>query len=270
LADVPCEIIVVDGGSTDGALEWLLKQKDVITIVQHNRGRWRGKKIERRSWGYFMNLGFRLAQGKYICMLSDDCLVVPGAIRKGLAFFESQLAKGEKVGGVAFYMRNYPDEERYYVHVALDRTISVDHGLYLNKALEDVGYLDEESYVFYFGDIDLALKLWDKGYKILASEASFIEHSTHADILTRKSNYEKSHADFLKFRAKWQRVFPLDQSRDLHTKQEREYVDQSRTARKLSIYYQLLRLNFKYPLSRLKGIVRIRERLGLLKRPEEK
>ena len=33
------EHIVVDGGSTDGALEWLMQQKDIITIVQHNRSR---------------------------------------------------------------------------------------------------------------------------------------------------------------------------------------------------------------------------------------
>ena len=55
------EIIIVDGGSTDGTLNWLKKQKDAITIIQHNRGKWRGIQIERRSWGYFMNLGFKCA-----------------------------------------------------------------------------------------------------------------------------------------------------------------------------------------------------------------
>ena len=62
-ATVPYEIIVVDGGSTDGILEWLIDQKDIVTIVQHNRGEFRGRPIRRRSWGYFMNLGFRSAQG---------------------------------------------------------------------------------------------------------------------------------------------------------------------------------------------------------------
>ena len=54
------EIIVVDGGSEDGTLEWLLEQKDVITVVQHNKARSEGGRT-RRSWGYFMNLGFRAA-----------------------------------------------------------------------------------------------------------------------------------------------------------------------------------------------------------------
>jgi glycosyltransferase involved in cell wall biosynthesis len=71
---VPYEIIVVDGGSTDGTLRWLNKQKDIITIVQHNRGSFRGKPVERRSWGYFMNLGFKCARGRFIVMISDDTL----------------------------------------------------------------------------------------------------------------------------------------------------------------------------------------------------
>ncbi len=66
------EIIIIDGGSTDGTIKWLVGQKDIITIIQHNRGKINGKKIERKSWGYFMNLGFKSSKYGYILMISDD------------------------------------------------------------------------------------------------------------------------------------------------------------------------------------------------------
>ena len=30
------EIIVIDGGSTDGTCDWLAKQRDILTIIQPN------------------------------------------------------------------------------------------------------------------------------------------------------------------------------------------------------------------------------------------
>ena len=111
--EVPYETIVVDGGSTDGSLKWLKQQKDIITIVQHNRGSFRGQALRRRSWGYFMNLGFKCTQGKFILMISDDSLLVPGSVMNGLNHYEHLAAQGRNIGAIAFYYRNWPDQSDY-------------------------------------------------------------------------------------------------------------------------------------------------------------
>ena len=202
LVDFAHEIIVIDGGSDDGSLRWLSAQKDVVTIIQHNRGDWRGKPLERRSWGYFMNLGFKCAQGKYICMLSDDCLVIPGAIRHGYAEFEQLLTEGKNIGALAFYWRNWPEYARYFVMRA-GAQIFVNHGIYLKAALEAVNYLDETHYLFYCADADLCFRLARAGYLTVATDRSLIEHYSHANMPSRKSNKPVGERDFAQFKARW-------------------------------------------------------------------
>lgn len=209
LCPFPSEIIVIDGGSTDGTLTWLSRQKDIITIVQHNRGEWRGRPVGRRSWGYFMNLGFRCAQGKYICMLSDDCLVVPGAIKNGAELFDSSIESGEKIGAVAFYWRNWPEEKEYRVGLTFGNHIFVNHGLYLNRALADVGYVDENGYQFYHADGDLCLKMWNKGYSCKASPDSYIEHYAHANEQIRETNAAMQKKDWNYYENKWSPLYPV-------------------------------------------------------------
>jgi glycosyltransferase involved in cell wall biosynthesis len=206
-ASFPSEIIVVDGGSSDGTLPWLLKQKDIITIVQHNRGISAGKYIKKRSWGYFMNLGFKAAQGKYICMLSDDCLVVPGAIRNGYDLFETERGNGRNLGGVAFYWRNWPNMEKYQVVTTLNDKLLVNQGMFLREALYKVDFIDEETYQFYNADGDLCIKMWNIGFEICASDTSFIEHFFHANINIRKSNIKSEKNDWDAFLRKWNGIF---------------------------------------------------------------
>lgn len=223
------EIIVVDGGSDDGSLTWLQDQKDIITIIQHNRGEWNGKKIRRRSWGYFINLGFKCAQGKYACMLSDDCLVVPGAIKNGYDYFEQQLARGKNVGALAFYWRDWSVQQKYHVMCTLGNKIYVNHGMYLTKALADVGFAEEDLYFFYYADGDLCLKMWNKGYECLECPDSYIEHYPHANLTARKSNHELFRSDFKSYVKKWDGIFYDPRLNNLGMLIEKEFEDKFNT-----------------------------------------
>lgn len=226
LEGIEHEVLIIDGGSTDGTIRWLAEQKDLITIVQHNRGEWRGEPIERKSWGYFMNLGFRAATGTYVCMLSDDCLVIPGAIKKGVEQLEKAAQRKKRVGAAAFYWRNWPEQKRYWVGVTFGDHLFVNHGLYLREALERVGYIDEEAYHFYHADGDLSLRMWEAGYETVEAENSFIEHYSHANEEVREGNLERQQADWRTYETRWGKLGKPEVDW-----RERDYHDPDETAR---------------------------------------
>lgn len=229
-ANLAYETIVVDGGSTDGSLSWLVKQKDLVTIVQHNRGEFRGKPIRRRSWGYFMNLGFKSAQGRYVLMISDDCLLVPGAMERGVEHLQQLEAAGRKIGGGAFYFRNWPNEPDYYVQRTLGGKLMVNHGLYSREALEAVGFVDEERYGFYKADGDLCLKMWEAGYEVVDCPGAYVEHFEGANRAVRKSNRELLARDREAYRQRWDGIFWDADGPELRDQLTVSFDDPSRTA----------------------------------------
>jgi glycosyltransferase involved in cell wall biosynthesis len=201
--EVPSEIIVVDGGSKDGTIQWLVAERDIITIVQHNRESIGETSRRKRSWGYFMNLGFKCAEGRYICLISDDSVVHPDTIANGVRRFDRELAEGRRLGGLAFYWRSWPEENKYRVGITLSKKLFVNHGLFLREAIAKVDWIDEDRYGFYCADGDLSLKLWDAGYEVHACEDALLEHFENASATLREDNLRTLDADWKNYVARW-------------------------------------------------------------------
>lgn len=224
--DKPMEIIVIDGGSTDGTPDWLMRQSDIITIIQHNRGPAPVHK-RKRSWGYFINLGFRIAQAPWVLMLSDDCLLLPNAITEAESHARSLKDQGRKIGGVAFYFRDWPNDEepRYFVQHTIGGMLMVNHGFFSKEALETVGYAEEEEFSFYKADSDLCLKIWHAGYEIADCKASFVEHLLLPSELLRTANTQSMNDDRLSLFNRWDGIYEKIDYPDMFKKAYREYSD---------------------------------------------
>ena len=74
--DVPCELIVVDNGSTDGTRDWLEARSDLLALnTERDPAATRSSNIS-----IARNAGLRHARGAYVWFLDDDDRLRPGAV----------------------------------------------------------------------------------------------------------------------------------------------------------------------------------------------
>lgn len=173
-----CEIIVVDGASSDGTGIWLDAQSDIRTIHEATR--------EGCTKAY--NRGFRAATGRYVMWLNDDSYPLPGAIEAAIALIERPDLSD--VGMIAFYHNlnrtwNRLDSVEhngatYSVYNVRGR-IYANFGLLRRSLLEQVGFLDER-YYFCGWDPDLALKIQiEAGLQVVGCRQALVYHEELID-----------------------------------------------------------------------------------------
>ena len=176
--DMPREMIVVDGRSSDGTREWLASKDDILSV------------LEPAAQGVTkaVNRGFRLASGTYVMWLNDDAELLPHAVREAIALIERP--DMQDVGMVGFYHtmkqeRNRLDEVHLdgecYGFFNVRGYPYANFGLIRRELLERLGYADE-NYVSFGWDPDLSLKVQlEAGLKVVGCRRGLIRHEEHDD-----------------------------------------------------------------------------------------
>ena len=156
------EIAITDGGSTDGTLEYLREQPDVI-LIEHG-------KLLGPVKAY--NDAFARCTGKYVAHLNDDLTIEAWALEAAC----KMLDEDETIGQVAIPYTN-PGGLGPKVGTCTaggKRYLFASFGVTRKELGERAGWYD--GYHHYNGDTHLSMSIWSFGYKVAALEGYQINH----------------------------------------------------------------------------------------------
>lgn len=156
------ELILVDGGSTDGTVEFIKK-------LDHPRI----KLIEvghRSPYWHFMNIGIRNASYEYVCQWNDDVILV----NNWRDVFEEV-----KDCDASLFSWQYGDLQEHFPdnwNLCCDfggtekvpncgNDIVMNYGIYKKDVFRKVG-LYNNAYYYYYADADMSFRAWAFGFKV--------------------------------------------------------------------------------------------------------
>lgn len=173
----PHEIIVIDGGSNDGTIEYLKTRRDITAVFQ-------GKLIG-TSRAY--NRVWRDVRCRYTCWLSDDTEVVGRSLDLAVNILEFD----KSIGMVGLKMKDTlgPGKKVAYMGgISEYGILNCNHGVLRYDLLKAVGFFNE-SYRSYTIDPDLTASILCSGKKVVMTKNISLMHhrewATKEDMLVR-------------------------------------------------------------------------------------
>lgn len=181
------ELIIVDHGSTDGTLQYLEQDKELVIIKnESNLGIAKG-----------CNQGVEVARGNYFLFLNNNTIVTSGWLtamirececndRVGMVGPVTNYASGHHQIQVAYTELSELDQfaedhVRKYANQSVEVRRLVGFCLLVKRAvLEEIGGFDERYGMGNYEDDDLCLRAIQAGYQLKVVYDSFIHHIPHA------------------------------------------------------------------------------------------
>lgn len=194
------EIIVVDNGSEDETLPYLLEQEDITVIAnKENEGFAKGN-----------NQGVKKATGDIILFMNNDTVVTSGWLESlqktlysrddiGFAGPVSNNISGNQQIPVTYNQETLEGLEAFAADYVKEKTGEKKKVLRLvgfalackKKVLDDIGLFDESFGIGNFEDDDLCLRALRKGYKLYIAQDSFVHHYGSITFKNSPINYNQ-------------------------------------------------------------------------------
>lgn len=165
--DLSYEIVIADGGSTDGTIEFLLKQRDVKLLQQGTR----------LGAVKAFNAAFNAAIGEFVAAFNDDAEYRGAPLANAVA----KLRAEKTIGQVAIPFLTHPINSVIEIpervtgtpetqNVALPNLGFVPYANFgvIARALGDKLGWWSEYYYTYAGDTELSTQVWAKGLRVVA------------------------------------------------------------------------------------------------------
>jgi glycosyltransferase involved in cell wall biosynthesis/GT2 family glycosyltransferase len=172
---------------------------------------------EKFSWAKLVNHGFRNARGKWIIFASDDIVFFPEAFPQAV----SAAKDDEKIGGVTFLHRNTIEDHggifREFGYDCMGIYPFINFGIIRKSAFSKTSGFDE-SYRFYWADVDICMQLWQAGFSIIPSPYSLVDHNNIVDSMKKGNSKDIYYLDTRYFLGKW-KVSSLFKGKNVLAKQ---------------------------------------------------
>lgn len=197
------EHIVIDGGSTDGTVEWLQKQKNIRWISEKDNGMYDA-----------INKGLGLARGKILAYLNCDEQYLSGTLLLVKDFFEKNsgidILFGDSLlirpdGNLIAYRKSY--QLRWYYILSSHLYVLSCTIFWRRKILENGIYFN--SYYKAAGDADFIIRLLKNGFQIKHINQYLAAFTMTGNNLSENVNAKRELLDRIKNAPFWIRLFRL-------------------------------------------------------------
>lgn len=214
--DIPYEVIVVDNQSTDGTPRWLREHAPHVRLIANE---------ENVGFARANNQGIQESQGEYVLFLNTDAVLE----RQAVAFLREELRSNPSVGAVGpallcgreAYQVSFGKKVSFFREIFQKTMLNPYYRFLLKRSAKkrQVGWLSaaclltrrqilgeaglfDENFFLYFEDIDLCVRIREKGYVLRYLPEAQVFHwggaSTEGLKLFSRYHYRKSQLYFYK------------------------------------------------------------------------